>query len=95
MKQFDNLLFDNGPHSFTRVVLRVRLMQMAKDESKKEQMEGAIRTLKFMKEQGVLLALRDEKGATGKLAQEAYFELMNPKVVTDVKVPEDDKAKTK
>jgi HEAT repeat protein len=92
-KQFDNLLFDNGPHSFTRVVLRVRLMQMAKDESKKEQMEGAIRTLKFMKEQGVLLALRDEKGATGKLAADAYFELMNPKVVTDVKVPEDDKAK--
>jgi len=92
-KQFDNLLFDNGPHSFTRVVLRVRLMQMAKDESKKEQMEGAIRTLKFMKEQGVLLALRDEKGAPGKLASEAYFELMNPKVVTDVKVPEDDKAR--
>ena len=25
MKQFDNLAFDNGPHSFTRVVLRYRL----------------------------------------------------------------------
>lgn len=91
MKQFDNLQFDNGPHSFTRVVLRVRLMRMAKDASKKEMMEGAIRTLKFMKEQGVLLALRDEKGPTGELAGAAYFELMNPKVITDVKVPEDDK----
>jgi HEAT repeat protein len=87
-KQFDNLKFDNGPHSFTRVVLRVRLNQMAKDPSKKETMEGAIRTLLFMKEQGSLLALRDEKGPTGELASAAYFELMNPKVVTDVKVPE-------
>ncbi|MFO0564453.1 MAG: HEAT repeat domain-containing protein [Polyangiaceae bacterium] len=92
MKQFDNLQFDNGPHSFTRVVLRVRLMQMAKDASKKELMEGAIRTLKFMREQGVLLALRDEKGPTGELASQAYFELMNAKAITDVKVPEDDKA---
>lgn len=91
MKQFDNLQYDNGPHSFTRVVLRVRLMRMAKDQSKKELMEGAIRTLKFMKEQGVLLALRDEKGPTGELASQAYFELMNPKVITDVKVPESDK----
>ena len=32
---------------------------------------------------------------TGELAKQAYFELMNPKVVTDVKVPDDDKAKKK
>ena len=63
-------------------------MQMARDTSKKELMEGAIRTLKFMKEQGVLLALRDDKGPTGELASAAYFELMNPKVITGVKVPE-------
>jgi hypothetical protein len=88
MRQFDNLLFDNGPHSFTRPVLRHRLLSMAKDESKKELQEGAIRTLKFMNEQGVLLALKDEKGSVEKLASEAYFELMNPKVVTGVKVPE-------
>ena len=57
-KQFDNLLYDNGPHSFTRVVLRHRLWHMAKgnDEAKRA---GAIRTLKFMKERGVLLALRN------------------------------------
>jgi HEAT repeat protein len=86
-KQFDNLIFDNGPHSFTRVVLRKRLYDMAKggDADKRG---GAIRTLKFMKEQGSLLALREEQGEVGKLAGDAYFELMNPKIVTGVKVPE-------
>ncbi|MBX3131489.1 MAG: HEAT repeat domain-containing protein [Polyangiaceae bacterium] len=91
MKQLDNLQFDNGPHSFTRVVLRHRLWQMAQDEGKPELMEGAIRALSFMKEQGVLLALRDGKGKSGDLAREAYFQLMNPKVVTGVKLPDDEK----
>jgi hypothetical protein len=55
---------------------------------------GAIRALKFMKEQGVLLALRDESGPAGELARAAYFELMNPKVVNDgVKMPDDPNAK--
>jgi len=88
--QFNNLQFDNGPHSFTRVVLRVRLLDMAKGDDA-ELRAGAIRTLKFMKEQGVLLALRDEKGETGKLAEEAYHELMNPKVLEGVKDQEDEK----
>ena len=90
MKQLDNLQFDNGPHSFTRVVLRGRLRQMAADDSKPELQQGAIRALKFMKEQGVLLALRDGKGKGAELARQAYFELMNPKIITGVKMPEDD-----
>jgi len=90
VSQFDNLLYDNGPHSFTRVVLRKRLYDMAKgtDEAKRA---GAIRTLKFMKEQGVLLSLRGDQGPTGELARQAYFELMNPKVVTGVAIPEEAK----
>src|SRR5690606_31339820 len=92
MRQFDNLDFDNGPHSFTRVVLRYRLWNAAKSEDK-EKREGAIRTLLFMKEQGVLLALRDEQGATGELASAAYHTLMNPKVITGVKMPEEEQAK--
>jgi hypothetical protein len=45
-----------------------------------------------MKEQGVLLALRDESGPAGELARAAYFELMNPKVVLDgIKVPDEPK----
>jgi hypothetical protein len=80
IRQFDNLEFDNGPHSFTRVVLRARLKKMAESDNA-EQRAGAVRTLKFMTEQGVLLALRDAPGETGKLAAEAYHELMNPKIV--------------
>ncbi|HVU04039.1 MAG TPA: HEAT repeat domain-containing protein [Polyangiaceae bacterium] len=89
-KQFNTLDFDNGPHSFTRVVLRHRLLDMAKgdDATKKA---AAIRTLRFMKEQGVLLSLRDAPGDTGKLASEAYHELMNPKVVTGVKTFDEEK----
>lgn len=87
-KQFDTLDFDNGPHSFTRVVLRHKLLDMAKgDDPVKRQ--ASIRTLGFMKEQGVLLSLRDAPGETGKLASDAYHALMNPKAVTGVKMPED------
>ncbi len=87
-RQFDNLDFDNGPHSFTRVALRHRLMDMAKGDDAQKR-SAAIRTLLFMKEQGVLLALRDAQGDTGKLASDAYHDLMNPKAVTGVKMPED------
>lgn len=88
-RQLENLTFDNGPHSFTRVVLRHRLWQMAKgaDEAKRA---GAIRALKFMKEQGVLLALRSESGPAGQLARDAYFELMNPKL-SGFSLPEQEK----
>ncbi len=78
--QFDNLRFDNGPHSETRVVLRRRLYDDARkgDDARKK---GAIMTLKFMREKGVLMALRGEQGLTGELAQKAFFELMNPKAI--------------
>jgi HEAT repeat protein len=78
--QFDNLVFDNGPHSETRVVLRARLIRAARsgDDNQKK---NAIMTLKFMKEQGSLLALRDDQGPTGEFARKAYHELMNPRLV--------------
>ena len=84
--QFDNLDFDNGPRSMTRVVLRYRLMDDAKkgDSARKR---SAIQTLKFMKEQGSLMALRDEQGETGQLANRAFFELMNPKIVLGENIP--------
>lgn len=90
MRQFDNLDFDNGPHSFTRVVLRMRLVEMAKGSDAKLR-DGALRTLRFMKEQGVLLALREVPGETGKLAAETYHALMNPKMLTGVKEMEEKK----
>lgn len=82
--QFDNLKFDNGPHSETRVVLRYRLITAAKTGDDKVKTK-ALRTLKFMKEKGVLMALRHEPGLTGELAKKAFHELMNPKPI----LPED------
>jgi HEAT repeat protein len=77
--QFDNLTFDNGPHSETRVVLRYRLYRAAQtgDVATKK---SALETLKFMKEKGVLMALRHEKGETGEMAKKTFHELMNPKL---------------
>jgi hypothetical protein len=79
-RQFDSLQYDNGPHSFTRVVLRHRLISMALGDNSGVR-AGAIRTLLFMKEGGALLALRDEQGPAGKLAAEAYHRLLNPAMV--------------
>ncbi|MFT3767175.1 MAG: HEAT repeat domain-containing protein [Minicystis sp.] len=75
--QFDNLKYDNGPHSETRVVLRYRLYTAAKtgDAAAKK---GATQTLQFMKEKGVLMALRAEKGETGELAKKAFHDSHEP-----------------
>jgi HEAT repeat protein len=78
--QFDNLRFDNGPHSETRVVLRYRLYVAAKTGDPAAR-RGAIETLQFMKEKGVLMALRHEAGETGELAKKAFHDLMNPKAI--------------
>ncbi len=43
----------------------------------------AIDILKFMKEKGVLMALRGEKGPVGALAKDAFFEVMNPKLTAE------------
>jgi hypothetical protein len=61
-------------------VLRYHLVEAAKkgDDATKA---AAIRTLKFMKEKGSLLALRREQGKTGELAAKAYHELQNPQLV--------------
>lgn len=89
MRQFDNLMYDNGPHSFTRVVLRRRLLEMAQgDELAKR--NAALRTLQFMGEQGVLLALRDEPGELGQLAGRVYHDLLHPRLVAGVRSFDDE-----
>jgi HEAT repeat protein len=74
--------YDNGPHSLTRVQMRMRLLRDARgaDEKKRTQ---AIQILKFMGEKGVLMALKGEQGPAQPLARQAFFELMNPKATTD------------
>ena len=78
--------FDNGPHSITRVQFRVRLIADAKGTDAKKR-KDAIAILKFMKEKGVLMALRNEPGPLGEMARKAFFEVMNPKL-TEQKIPE-------
>ncbi|HEY2513714.1 MAG TPA: HEAT repeat domain-containing protein [Polyangiaceae bacterium] len=82
--------FDNGPHSITKVQFRYRLIQDAKGNNEIKR-QAAIEILKFMKEKGVLMALRNEAGETGALAKQAFFEVMNPKVAAD-KIPDAVKA---
>jgi hypothetical protein len=86
-RQFDNLKFDNGPHSMTRVVLRYKLREAARSNESSTR-AGALATLRFMKEQGTLMALKQEGGDVGKEASEALFLLMNPNVVVDVEAPD-------
>ncbi len=74
------IVFDNGPHSITRVQFRVRLINDAKGTDPKKQAE-AIAILKFMQEKGVLMALRNEPGVLGDIARRAFFEVMHPKLI--------------
>ncbi len=82
--------FDNGPHSITRVQFRVRLIADAKGQDAKKR-EDAVAILKFMREKGVLMALRTQPPPLGELARKAFFEVMNPKL-TDQSIPESQKA---
>jgi HEAT repeat protein len=83
--------YDNGPHSVTRVQMRIRLLNDARgaDEKKRKQ---AIEILKFMGEKGPLMALKSEDGPAKELARQAFFELMNPKATTEA-LPETKDAK--
>jgi hypothetical protein len=74
--------FDNGPHSVTRVQMRVRLLRDAHSPDEKKRTQ-AIQILKFMNEKGALMALKSEPGPAQELARQAFFELMNPKMSSD------------
>jgi HEAT repeat protein len=74
--------YDNGPHSVTRVQMRVRLLRDANSSNEKKRTQ-AIQILKFMGEKGVLMALKSQEGPSKDLARQAFFELMNPKMSLD------------
>jgi hypothetical protein len=74
--------YDNGPHSITRVQMRMRLMRDAKGQDEKKRRQ-AIQILKFMNEKGVLMALKGDAGPWQDMARQAFFEVMNPKASTD------------
>ena len=64
--------FDNGPHSVTRVQFRMRLMADAMGQNDQKRTD-AIARLKFMKEKGVLMALRNEQGPLGDMAASGFL----------------------
>jgi len=86
----ESVEIDNGPHSMTRVVLRYKLMQDAKGQNAVKR-DQAIEILKFTKEKGVLMALKDEPAPLGPMARQAFFEVMYPKADVGA-VPESPKA---
>ena len=88
----ESIEMDNGPHSMTRVQLRARLIADATGPSDVKRNE-AIRILKFTKEKGVLMALRNQPGAIGEMARRAFFEVMNPKTTAE-SVPESPRAQS-
>lgn len=74
--------YDNGPHSVTRVQMRIRLLRDARGSDERKRMQ-AIQILKFMGEKGCLMALKSESGPQQDPARQAFFELMNPKMTSD------------
>jgi hypothetical protein len=86
----EGIEFDNGPHSMDRVQLRIRLLTDALGKNEKKRDE-AIHILKFIKEKGVLMSLRNEPAPLGDMARKAFFEVMNPKATTET-VPTSPKA---
>jgi HEAT repeat protein len=85
-RSIQGIEFDNGPHSMTRVQFRIHLLSDARSNNEIKR-KSAINILKFMKERGVLMALRGEPGPVGELARQAFFEVMNPKAVAE-KLPD-------
>lgn len=83
--------YDNGPHSVTRVQMRVRLDRDARGADDKKR-ANAIAMLKFMGEKGVLMSLKSDQGPWQEPARQAFFELMNPKLSTEA-LPETKDAK--
>jgi len=61
-RQLANLIYDNGPHSLTRVVLRRRLFDQAKGSGAKAR--SAALALSYLLEEGCLMALLDS-GSVG------------------------------
>jgi HEAT repeat protein len=85
----ESIEIDNGPHSMTRVQLRIKLMADAKGTNEVKR-TNAIAILKFTKEKGVLMALRSEPAPLGDMAKQAFFEVMYPKTSAE-SVPESPK----
>lgn len=82
------VVYDNGPHSLTRTVLRYRLRQLAAG-SKAEQRQRAIRALWYLRERGTLLALASSTAPDAELARTQAELLLKPEAPCE-ECPKDD-----
>ena len=74
-----SVVYDNGPHSLTRVVLRQRLQQMTQAKEP-EHRQRALRALWYLRERGTLLALASGSGPDAELARTQAELLLKPAV---------------
>lgn len=81
-KALEQVMFDSGPHSLTRPVLRYRLRQLAQSK-RLLQRTAAVRALWYLREQGSLLALAQGKTPEAAFARDAYQQLLQPPVACD------------
>jgi hypothetical protein len=71
-----NVMFDSGPHTVTRPVLRYRLLRAAQTDAATRR--GVIGVLALMKERGVLMALAAQAGETADIAKRALGTMPKP-----------------
>lgn len=64
-----NVMYDNGPHSVTRPVLRHQLLRQAQTDAANRR--GAIGVLALLEERGVLMALAAQPNETAEMARRA------------------------
>jgi hypothetical protein len=76
--QLKTLVYDNGPHSVTRTVLRHDLPARARGTDQRSA-ALAVRALELLEERGVLLVLAEDGGATGVRATAAYQRVGPPR----------------
>lgn len=79
-KALARVVYDNGPHSLTRPVLRYRLYQMAQSKRATER-QRAMRALWYFRERGTLLALGNSANPDAAFARaqaELLFEPLAP-----------------
>ena len=69
----ENLRYDDGPRSLTRVVARYRLFQVARTGEPAAR-RLAVATLALLKAKGTLAALTDEPGEVAALARDRLTE---------------------
>ncbi|MBI5533592.1 MAG: HEAT repeat domain-containing protein [Deltaproteobacteria bacterium] len=77
VRALGKVLYDNGPHSITRTVLRYRLQQAAEGGDAASRVH-AIRLLRMLRAQGTLMALRDRGGDVGTEASAALRSMQSP-----------------